>query len=278
MILNENLLHEDKISILMGIYNCADTLSEAIDSIINQTYTNWQLILCDDCSTDNTYNVAKSYQEKYPEKIVLVRNEVNSRLAFSLNHCLKYADGEFIARMDGDDISVSNRFEVQLKFLNDHPEYDLVGCAMQRFSGDGKLADIFYSVDNPDYYTLKNKIPYHHATIMARRKVYDELNGYTVCERTKRGQDYDLWFRFYKAGFKGTNLREPLYMVREDAAAIRRRTFKTRFNALKTTWYGFNLLGYPKHWLIKPTIETFVKSMTPHKITEIYRKWQSKNK
>ena len=105
----------------MGIYNCADTLSEAIDSIINQTYTNWQLILCDDCSTDNTYNVAKSYQEKYPEKIVLVRNEVNSRLAFSLNHCLKYADGEFIARMDGDDISVSNRFEVQLKFLNDHP-------------------------------------------------------------------------------------------------------------------------------------------------------------
>ena len=67
---------EGQISIIMGIYNCADTLPQAIDSILAQTYTNWQLILCDDCSTDNTYDIAKSYKEKHPEKIILIRNPI----------------------------------------------------------------------------------------------------------------------------------------------------------------------------------------------------------
>lgn len=271
-------MNNEKISIIMGIFNCADTLPEAIDSIIAQTYTDWELIMCDDCSTDDTYKVAEEYKNKYPEKIILVRNEVNSRLAFSLNHCLKYADGDFIARMDGDDISVPERFEIQVDYLINHPEYDMVGCAMQRFSDKGGLADINYAVDNPDYYTLKSRIPFNHATIVARRKVFDTIGGYTVCERTQRCEDHDLWFHFYKAGFKGYNLRDALYMVREDAAAIRRRTAKTRYYALKTTYIGFKMLGYPKRWLIKPTLRSILKSITPYKIAELYRKWQSKKK
>lgn len=268
----------EKISILMGIYNCAATLAEAIDSILAQTYTNWQLILCDDCSTDETYTIAEQYKKKCPEKIVLIKNDCNSKLAFTLNHCLRYADGEFIARMDGDDISMPNRLEIQRKYLIDHPEYDLVGCAMQRFSESGGLADILYSVDNPNYYTLRKRVPFHHATILARRKVFDKLNGYTVLKRTERGQDYDLWFRFFANGFTGNNLREPLYMVREDANAIRRRTFKTRFYALQTTWYGYSLLKYPKTWLIRPVVDTFVKALTPYKVVELYRAWQKKHK
>ena len=67
----------EQISVIMGIYNCADTLSDAIDSILAQTYTNWQLILCDDCSTDKTYDIAKSYQERFPDKIILIQNETN---------------------------------------------------------------------------------------------------------------------------------------------------------------------------------------------------------
>ncbi len=264
-----------KISIIMGIYNCADTLSDAIDSILAQTYTNWQLIMCDDCSTDNTFDVAKSYQQKYSEKIILIRNEVNSKLAFSLNHCLKYADGEFIARMDGDDTSTPERFNKQVEFLNNNPQYDLVGTAMQRFNSKG-LANIDYPVEFPDKFTLRNHVPFNHATIMARRTVYDTLKGYTVSKRTVRGQDADLWFRFYHAGFIGCNLMEPLYNVREDENAIKRRTAKGRINALKTTWFGYNLLGFPKHWLIVPTVRTLVKVITPYKITELYRKYQSK--
>ena len=143
---NEN----GKVSILMGIYNCAPTLEEAIDSIINQTYTNWELILCDDCSTDDTYKIAESYQKQYPGKIILLKNEKNSRLAFTLNHCLENATGEFVARMDGDDISVPDRFEKQVAFLRSHPDIVLVGTAMQRFSDDGSLGAIAYCEEYPD--------------------------------------------------------------------------------------------------------------------------------
>ena len=108
---------KNKVSILMGIYNCADTLSDAIDSIIKQTYVNWELILCDDGSQDDTYQVALKYQEKYPDKIILLKNKKNIRLAASLNRCAQYATGEYVARMDGDDLSLPNRFEKQVFFF-----------------------------------------------------------------------------------------------------------------------------------------------------------------
>ena len=106
------MTHTDtKISILMGIYNCADTLSQAIDSLLSQTYPHWKLIMCDDGSTDNTYNIAKQYTKKYPEKIILIKNKKNMGLNFTLNHCLEYADTKYVARMDGDDVSLPQRFE-----------------------------------------------------------------------------------------------------------------------------------------------------------------------
>ena len=126
-------MKKDLISVIMAVYNCASTLREAIDSILNQTYTNWEFIICDDCSTDNTLEVVREYEKKYPDKFKVIQNEVNSKLSFSLNHCLKYADGEFIARMDGDDISVPERFEKQIRYLKEHPDVDLCSTLVQRF-------------------------------------------------------------------------------------------------------------------------------------------------
>ena len=95
-----------KVSIIMGIYNCAATLPEAIDSILAQTFPDWQLVLCDDGSKDNTYAVAKAYQERIPDKIILLQNEQNMGLNHTLNRCLQAATGEYVARMDGDDVSL----------------------------------------------------------------------------------------------------------------------------------------------------------------------------
>ncbi len=271
---NINFEQDDKISVIMGIFNCAGTLSAAIDSILAQTYSNWELIMCDDASTDNTYDIAKAYQEKYPDKIILVRNDVNSKLAFSLNHCLKFATGKYIARMDGDDMSAPERFETQLSFLKSHPGVDLVGTAMKRFDGD-KFADVVKGIDNPDKYTLRKHVPFNHATIMTYKYVYDALEGYTVSERTILAQDYDLWFRFYYAGFTGVNLSEVLYFVRENLSAIKRRTFKSRWNSFKTTKFGFKLLNYPKWWIFREFFMTLIKSLTPFWCVNIYRKIQS---
>ena len=89
------------ISVIMGIFNCGDTLSEAIECIVNQTFSDWELIMCDDGSNDDTYEIAISYKEKYPEKIIVLQNEKNRGLNYTLNKCLKQAKGKYIARMDG---------------------------------------------------------------------------------------------------------------------------------------------------------------------------------
>lgn len=266
---------EEKISVIMGIYNCADTLPEAINSIVNQTYTNWQLIMCDDCSTDDTYEIAKGFAEQYPDKMILIRNEKNMRLAYSLNHCLEYATGEYVARMDGDDISVPNRFEKQVAYLKEHPEIHLVGTQMQQFN-ETELLNIESRPEHTDRWTLHKIIPFNHATILTYKYVYDKLGGYTVASKTARCEDYDLWFRFFAKGFCGDNIQEPLYMVRENYGAIKRRTFKSRWRAFSVTRDGYKLLGYPKRWLVKEFFVTCIKSFVPSNVAMLYRKMQKR--
>lgn len=262
---------KDKISILMGIYNCADTLPRAIDSIINQTYTNWELILCDDGSKDETYQIAQKYKEMYPDKIILLKNNENMQLAATLNHCLEYATGKYISRMDGDDESVCDRFEKQVKYLEEHPGVDLVGTAVLRIN-DGKKF-LLDSVDNPDRYTLRNMPPFHHATILTYKYVYDRLKGYTVAKRTRRAEDQDLWFRFYKEGFNGANLKDVLYIVYEDMGSIRRRKASDRWLTFQVQVRGFQLLNYPKWWIVKPFFGCLIRSLTPFWVQSLYRKY-----
>lgn len=220
-----------RITVLMAIYNCATTLEEAIDSLYAQTYKNFKLVLCDDASTDNTYEIAKRYAEKY-DNIILIQNEKNMKLAYSLNRCLEYADTEYVARMDGDDISLPTRFEKQIKFLDEHPEYALVSCPMIYFDetgdwGKGK------TIEKPTKNDFRTTTPFAHAPCMIRTKVMEEINGYTVHKYLVRGQDYYLWYKIYKAGYKGYNLSEHLYKMRDDQNAMARRTLKNRYNAFR---------------------------------------------
>lgn len=264
-----------KISVIMGIYNCEKTLSTAIDSILNQTYTDWELIMCDDCSKDGTYDVANEYAKQYPDKIKLIRNEQNKMLSYTLNRCLEHATGEYIARMDGDDISTEDRFEKQIKFLEEHPEYQLVSSVMQRFSDEG-LSNVAPKPEIPDKFSILASTPFNHATIMTYKYVYDSLGGYIDEDRTIRCEDYDLWFRFFAKGYKGYNIQEPLYLVREDLAAIKRRTIKNRLRALKTTKVGYKLLGFPKRYYIKSAIRTYFKCLIPASMMLKYRKREEK--
>lgn len=259
----------------MGIYNCEKTLPTAIDSILKQTYSDWELIMCDDCSKDGTYEVAHEYAKQYPDKIKLIRNEQNKMLSYTLNRCLEHATGEYIARMDGDDISTEDRFEKQIKFLEEHPEYQLVGSVMQRFSDEG-VANVAPKPEVPDKFCMLDNPPFNHATILTYKYVYDSLGGYIDEDRTIRCEDYDLWFRFFAKGYKGYNIQEPLYFVREDLAAIKRRTIKNRLRALKTTKVGYKLLGFPKRYYIKSAIRTYFKCLIPASLMQKYRKREEK--
>jgi len=218
-----------RISVIMGIYNCAQTLAEALDSLLAQTYQGFKVIMCDDGSFDNTYEVAQSYVERYPGKFILIKNERNIKLAATLNHCLEYADTEYVARMDGDDTCDSKRFEIQLNFLDEHPEYSHVSTAMKLFDEDGFYGRTHKKKELPGKNEFKDGTPYCHAPSLFRKSAFDTVGGYCSDARVFRVEDYYLWYKFYRAGLQGYNLDIPLYNMRNDKNAYARRKFSDRY-------------------------------------------------
>ena len=107
------MVNSPTVSVIMGVFNCEETLPDAIKSLMDQTYQDFELILCDDNSTDNTLNIAESYATKYPHRILVLNNDKNKGLNFTLHKCLQKGRGKYIARMDGDDMSLPKPFSPQ---------------------------------------------------------------------------------------------------------------------------------------------------------------------
>ena len=264
-----SLEKEPKVSIIMGIYNCERTLDRCIDSILKQTYKNWELIMCDDCSKDNTLKLAQEYSNRY-ENIKVVMNKENSGLAYSLNQCLSAAKGKYIARMDSDDISLPRRIETQVKFLEENQQYQVVGSSVILFDENGDKG-LRSTIERPNKYNTIKSTPYAHPTIMMRKEVYDILGGYTVAKRTRRGQDLDLWFRFYAKGFEGYNIQEPLLKYHEDVDDYKKRDLKTAIGITKTMYLGYRMLDFPIKiypYLLKPVVSALI----PNKLMYLYHK------
>ena len=254
----------------MGIYNCASTLAEALDSLYAQTFQDFKIILCDDGSTDNTYEVAKHYADSH-DNIILIRNKKNIKLAATLNNCLEYADTEYVARMDGDDISLPQRFEKEIRFLDKHPEYALVSCPMIYFDEKGDFRR-GHSVEMPQKEDFSHGSPFCHAPVMMRTIILKEVGGYTEGKFTERAEDYHLWSKFYLAGYKGYNLSECLYKMRNDRFAFSRRKASDRFR-------GFWLLSSIKKSLglrhpYLTSLPDLLKVFVPKTIAILIRKHQ----
>lgn len=245
-----------RVSIVMGIYNCSATLPQAIDSILYQTFTDWKLIMCDDGSVDDTVLVAQSYVEQYPDKIILIKNEKNMGLNYTLNHCLKYADTEYVARMDGDDISLPERLEKEYNFLECHPEYAIVSTPIIYFDENGDFKTGI-GKGEPRLDSFAQGTPFCHAPCMVRREAYTAVNGYSVSDKRLRVEDWDLWIRMYAKGYKGYVYGEPLYKMRDDRNALARRKFKYRFNESRVSAFAVKTLNLSKInyiWIVRPII------------------------
>ncbi len=258
-----------RISVLMGIYNCADTLPEALDSLYTQTYKDFKIILCDDGSKDNTYEIAQEYASKY-DNIVLIKNDRNRGLNYTLNHCLEYADTELVARMDGDDISKPERFEIQVKFLDEHPEYGVVSCPGSMFDENGifRINKGNGEVKSTDFI---RGTPIGHAESMSRTEVLKSVGGYTVDDNLIRVEDYHLWFKVYAAGYKLYQMPESLYLVRCGAERIARRNWKNRKNEMYVKHIGYKMIGLPWYYHIF-IFEPIVKHILPRFIYEYFHR------
>lgn len=260
------------VSVIMGIYNCAPTLPDAINSIINQSYTDWELIMCDDGSGDNTLEVALEFKDKYPNKIIVLKNEKNLGLNATLNKCLKVAKGKYIARMDGDDICAPERFEEEIYVLETEPEISIVSTDMSYFDESG----IWGRISHPTYpqkMDFLRRTLFCHAPCMVKKEAYEAVEGYTVDKRLLRIEDYHLWMKMYKAGYKGKNIGKVLYCMRDDRNAYSRRKFRYRLNSAYAGCLAVKELNLPI-WGYVIALRPIIIGLLPKGIYDKLHKWK----
>ena len=202
-----------KISVIMSVYNGEKYLKEAIESILNQAFTDLEFIIVNDGSTDKSLEIIQSYND---ERIKIINNEKNIGLVKSLNKALQFVKGEYIARQDADDSSLPNRLKLQLEFLEKHPEVALLGTGIYVINENGETIERRIMHPNPKRSLLKGN-RFIHGSVMFKKSVIDEVGTYN--ETLRYSQDYELWLRISKK-YDVRNLTAPLYKLRMHKSSI----------------------------------------------------------
>jgi len=223
MITNNEIL----VSIGIPIFNAEKYLDNAIQSIINQSYQNWELILIDDGSTDNSLQIANSYNDK---RIQIVNDGENKGLIYRLNQLIYMASGEYYARMDNDDIMHVDRITKQIKYLKLHPDVDVIGSDYYSIDINNEIIGI--KIQNKHLDSVKSILKngcFAHPTVMGKTEWFKN-NQYD--KSSERMEDFELWIRTVsKSNFK--NIEEPLLFYRSVGIPTLRKYFKSNIKIIK---------------------------------------------
>jgi|TARA_B110000444_G_C18800540_1_gene577222 glycosyltransferase involved in cell wall biosynthesis len=195
------------VSVIMSVYNADKTISQCLESIVNQTYTNLEVLIMDDCSSDNTAEILKNYEEKY-SNIKIYKNNQNIGLTKSLNILIQNSKGFYIARHDADDVSLQNRIDKQVAYIE---KFNLDGCTTR-----AKVMHSKKIIPSLSYYLpLKNVInyknPFIHGSLILKMKVIKDLNLYD--ESFYYSQDYKLMKDLILNNYDIRILKDPLYIL-----------------------------------------------------------------
>jgi glycosyltransferase involved in cell wall biosynthesis len=208
-----------KVSVILPVYNCDQYIFETIQSVLNQTFTDFELLIVDDCSTDNTVAIIRAFDD---DRIQLTLKEKNTGYTDSLNYAVSIAKGQYIARMDGDDICMPTRFEKQVAFLDTNPTIILCGSAIQIIGTDTILRH------PSNHEEIKVKLcfgtSFYHPSVMGKIEVF-RANPYD--KAYEPAEDYDLWTRLVFQG-ELANLEEVLllYRVHDNQVSKERKTIQ----------------------------------------------------
>jgi len=260
-----------KVSVIVGVYNtpCKEEVDIALNSVINQTFTEWECVVCDDGSSDDTWDyLIKHYS--YDERFIFIRNSCNSGLGAALNNCIMKARTPFLIRQDADDISRSDRFEILYKEMMDTPEAAVIGTSMISFDEHGE-----HRLRRPrSLYPRKHDFLYGtvvaHASCIIRRDCIICTGLYRVSWETKRCEDYDLFMRMYAAGFAIINIEQPLYYVREDNNTYARKKYGNRIKEAVVRFKGYRLLKMPI-WGYIFVFKPLLVGLIPSKVMKIMK-------
>lgn len=250
-----------KISVIMSFYNDEKYISQAVVSILQQTFSDFEFIIVNDGSKDSSEKIVKNFGDS---RIKIIKNRENLGLTKSLNIALNQARGEYIARMDADDIAQATRLEKQVKFLDENPGIALVGCWVEFIDSEGKSTGIkkFPTSDSEIRKVLLSYLPFRHPTLMIRKKVLDEVGFYD--ESFLYAQDYELILRI-STKFQLANLPKVLLKYRnwpEGSISYSKQkqqeffALKARFKAIKAGWFPF----WQAIRLVKPAISFLIPS------------------
>lgn len=206
----------------MPVYKTAAYLQEAVDSILSQSFSDFELIVLDDCSPDNAEEILDRYDDP---RIVRYRGTENQGLSNVLNIGLDMAKGRYIARMDSDDISLPERLKTQIDYLESHPDIDLCSCGMQLF---GAKDETWIRESDPEKVKITALFfsPILHASSVWRKDSF-ERNNLRFRQEMVPAEDYDMWTRALVKGLKLINLPTVLYKYRIHPTQATLQTEKT---------------------------------------------------
>lgn len=254
------------ISVVMPVFNASEYISQAIKSILVQSFKSFEFIIINDASTDDTVRKIRKFRDK---RIILLRNTSRKGVAYSLNKGTQCAKGAYIARMDADDISLPNRLTRQLSVLQKNKEIAMVGSWVRVINSSGNF--VGYKKTPVDSGTIIQTIfienPFVHSSVVIRKKVLEKVRGYN--EGFEGAEDYDLFLRIIK-DYSTVNLPEVLLHYRVTSSSVSsiniqkvlRQSLNVRVHALKK--YNYPL--WQGIYLIKPLCTYFIPASVKKKL------------
>lgn len=271
-----------QVSVIMPVFNMAqesDILQTAVDSIKNQTYQDWELLICDDGSADGTLQELRKLAHT-DKRIRILYSLKNHKAGWARNACIRAARGRFIAIMDADDIADVHRLEIQTNFLNRHPEYAFVGSHAWMLDDRG-IWGLRRMEAMPDVRSFLDTLPFVHPSVLLRTEVVRAVHGYRQTPAFYRVEDYEFLMRLYAYGYRGYNIQKPLLSYREDARAYHRRKYRYRITECRMRYRGFQSLGILHgnlYYVIKPLAAGLIPAFIMRKNREKRFRMQEKTK
>lgn len=255
------------VTVIMSTKNGEQYIESAIQSLQGQTLNAVKIIVVNDGSTDKTQNILDQYKDN---DLMVLQNSKSMGLAYSLNLALQHVEGKYVARMDDDDISLPERLEKQVDFLQKHAEYSFVGSGASIFDENG----IFGKWQPEEKISLKELFlgkVYIHPTVVFRTKDLKTVGGYSTDRRMNRIEDWNLWMNLYDHGFIGYNIQNILFKYRETSNSFKKRNFRRRINQFEMLKFWRKKMGLKGIYYLFPLIP-LVKGLIPQKLIQIYHK------
>jgi len=244
------------ISVVMPVFNADGFVAKAIESVLNQTFDDFELIIIDNNSTDNSVNIIRSFHDP---RIIIICNEKNFGIGASLNIGIKRARGKYIARMDADDVSYPNRLMNQIRFLQKNRDVSVLGSCASLFDEKGRIWGRISPIAKPKLKDWLWGSQVIHASVLMKTKDVKSVGGYDC--KANRFEDYDLWLRMIKNGYVINTLQEELYGIGWDSSHFERKAMKDRVLESKYKLMRFRDLRVPLYkcfLILKPILPIFL--------------------